>query len=69
MAADTQIESVRQRVASDVEAAADDLRRLALSEEADLTIGLRGVIQRLSEQLEDALLALETAESGQAAIR
>jgi len=65
--ANEQVEAIRERVARAVEAAADDLRGLALPEEVDQAAELHGVIQRLMEELDDALTELELIESRQTA--
>jgi|GEM_PF-2941912 hypothetical protein len=66
MADEPQVEAIRERVARAVQAAGDDLRRLALPEEVDQAAELHGVIQRLMEELDDALTALELVERRQA---
>ena len=62
MAAEPQLAAIRDRVARDVQAAADDLRRLALSEEVDQAAELHGIMQRLLERLDDAMMDLEMIE-------
>lgn len=65
MAAKLQVATIRERVARDVQAAADGLRRLAMSEEVDQVAQLHALIQRLAERLDDAILDLELAEGRQ----
>ncbi len=63
MAAEPQLETIRERVTRGVQAALDDLRQLALPEQVDQAAQLHGIIQRLSEQLDDAMMDLEFIEA------
>ncbi len=63
MATEPQLGAIYERVARDVQAAAEDLRRLALPEEVDQAAELHAIMQRLSEQLDDAMMDLELVEA------
>lgn len=65
MADQAAVAAIRDRVARAVQGAGEDLRRLAMPEEVDQVAELRSIIQRLSEQLDDAMMELELIEARQ----